>query len=486
MKNTKAVLSICAHFWLAKTRLTSVTLTLATLMLMLATVTTWGTAQTYRDLHDFANGNDGSSPMGVLAQVRNGSIYGTTEGSGASGCGVVFMITPRGKETVGAAFDGGVDGCTPIGGLTLALDGNLYGTTEYGGGSMNCEGGCGTIFGGSPGVFGSLTTLFAFYSSYSGPGVYPLTAPILGSDHALYDSTFANGYGNWNETIYRLTTSGGFTVLVRGTGSTAPLLQGTDRNFYGTSADSTLGQGAIFQVTSQGNLTIIYEFDGTHGATPNSGALIQGTDNKLYGTTKGGGMYGAGVIYQLTPQGVFTVLHDFGDPNYPNDGSYPDAGLLQATNGNLYGVTTYGGSNGYGVIFQLTPDGNYSILYNFDGTHGANPESTLLQHTNGKLYGLAASGGAYGYGVVYNLDMGLSPFISAVSAWGKVASTAEFLGQGFTGTTSVAINGIQASFTVISDTYIRATVPPGATTGYVTVSTPTGVLTSNVPFHVIQ
>lgn len=89
-------------------------------------------------------------------------------------------------------------------------------------------------------------------------------------------------------------------------------------------------------------------------------------------------------------------------------------------------------------------------------------------------------------GTLFRLSTGLGPFVTFVRAAGKVGQTGGTLGQGFTGTTSVAINGIQASFTVISDTFITATVPPGATTGYVTVTTPTGVLTSNVPFQVIQ
>lgn len=486
MKNTKAVLLIRAHLWLATPSLTSVGLTLATLMLIVATVTTWGTAQTYKDLHNFGNLNDGSSPIGVLAQGRNGSIYGTTQGGGGTtGCGVVFVITPRGGEAVGAAFDGGADGCNPYGGMTLALDGNLYGTTEFGGGSMNCGGGCGTIFKGSPGVFGSLTTLFSFYNSYYGPGVFPLAPPILGRDHALYGSTWGIGYGlPGQEAIYRLTLQG-LSRLATPISTTAPLLQGADGNFYGTSVDTAYVDGAVFQMTPQGNLTFIYNFDGAHGATPNSGALIQGTESSFYGTTQRGGTYGEGVIFQLTPQGVVTVLHNFGDPNFLNDGTNPYAGLLQATDGNFYGVTASGGSYGYGVIFQLRPDGTYSTLYNFDGTHGAAPESTPLQHTNGKIYGLASSGGAYGYGVVYSFDMGLSPFVTAVSNWGKVASTGEFLGQGFTGTTSVSFNGTATTFNVVSDTYLTAKVPSGAATGFVTVTTPTGVLTSNVPFHVI-
>ncbi len=178
------------------------------------------------------------------------------------------------------------------------------------------------------------------------------------------------------------------------------------------------------------------------------------------------------------------MLHNFPDPNYPNDGCSPDAGLVQATDGNFYGVTVAGGTTGNGVIFQITPAGAYSILYNFDGTHGANPESTPMQHTNGKIYGLTYGGGTCRQGVVYSFDMGLGPFVSLVSTTGKVGKTVEVLGQGFTGTTAVSFNGTAATFKVGSDTYLKATVPSGATTGSVTVTTPGGTLTSNKPFRV--
>jgi uncharacterized repeat protein (TIGR03803 family) len=151
---------------------------------------------------------------------------------------------------------------------------------------------------------------------------------------------------------------------------------------------------------------------------------------------------------------------------------------LYATDGNFYGVTVGGGTQNRGTVFQIIPNGEYSILYNF-GTDGSWPGATPMQHTNGKIYGVA-------YEVVYSFDMGLGPFVAFVRSAGRVGQTGGILGQGFTGTTSVVLNGIPANFTVVSDTFIEATVPQGATTGYVTVTTPTGVLKSNVPFHVIQ
>jgi uncharacterized repeat protein (TIGR03803 family) len=269
----------------------------------------------------------------------------------------------------------------------------------------------------------------------------------------------------------------------------APLLQGIDGNFYGTTYNGgTYGDGTDFKMTAKGVVKVVYNFDGTHGETPES-PLIQGSDGNFYGTTEYGGSNGGatsgGVVLKLTPQGALTVLHNFPDPNYPNDGGEPLAGLLQATDGNFYGVTSGGGTMGYGVIFQITPAGGYSILYNFDKAHGGGPESSPMQHTNGKLYGVTSYGGPRpSVGVFYSFDMGLGPFVSLVSASGKIGKTVEVLGQGFTGTTAVAFNGTAAAFKVVSDTYLTATVPTGATTGFVTVTTPSGTLTSNKQFRV--
>ncbi len=137
-------------------------------------------------------------------------------------------------------------------------------------------------------------------------------------------------------------------------------------------------------------------------------------------------------------------------------------------------------------MFQITSSGTLTVLHNFDGSDGAEPESALLQGTTGTFYGTTYLEGAHHNGTTFSLSTGLAPFVAFVHAAGRVGQTGGILGQGFTGTTSVSLNGIPASFTVVSDTYITAMVPAGATTGYVTVTTPSGTLTSNVPFHVIK
>jgi uncharacterized repeat protein (TIGR03803 family) len=179
------------------------------------------------------------------------------------------------------------------------------------------------------------------------------------------------------------------------------------------------------------------------------------------------------------------------------DGANPEAGLLQASDGKIYGTTVFGGHEGEGSIFSITTDGTVTTLYSFpsfDHVDGANPFG-LMQHTDGKFYGTTSEGGtsincdsfdSIGCGTVFSLDLGLGPFVTFVVPSGKIDSVIEILGTGLTGTTAVSFNGVPASsFNVVRGTLIKATLPTGATTGPVTVTTSTGTLTSNVNFTVL-
>jgi uncharacterized repeat protein (TIGR03803 family) len=253
----------------------------------------------------------------------------------------------------------------------------------------------------------------------------------------------------------------------------------------------------VFKITASGTLSVLYDFDFTHGGRPIS-PLVQGSDGSFYGTTSTGGAPGAGVIFKITSSGTLTVLHVM---NGTTDGGYPTAGLVQATDGNFYGVNSQGGTNacitgsGCGTIFKISPRSPYAytVLYNFDGTGGSYPAVTLLQHTNGTLYADTNVGGTGNVlpcmtgqcGVFYSFNLGLEPFVSLVSTSGKVGNTIGILGQGFTGTTGVSFNGTPATvFKVRSGTFLTATVPSGATTGFVTVTTPRRPLKSNKKFRV--
>jgi uncharacterized repeat protein (TIGR03803 family) len=244
-------------------------------------------------------------------------------------------------------------------------------------------------------------------------------------------------------------------------------------------------------MTKAGVVTASYNFDcsGNGGWEP-FGQLFEDNKGYLYGTTSTGGAYNEGTIYKLDPTlSVETVLHSFGST--PNDGYGAFGGVLQGSDGNFYGSTPHGGVYSCGTVYQLTPSGGYTQLYDFPiALFGCPyPVNAPFQNTNGAFFGGTLYGSSYGaiYGTLYTLDMGLGPFITFVRAQGKVGTTAQILGQKLTGAISVTFNGVPAtSFKVVKDTYLIAVVPSGATTGRVVVTTPTRALTSNRNFRVTQ
>ena len=432
---------------------------------------------------------------GILAQGRDGNLYSSScrnnEDSG-SGDGTAYSITPTGVLT---AFPLNEGMACPTGGLTLASDGNFYGTAAY----INNRGTydlTGAIFKLTPN--GEIKALHKFDGSDG--GAYPTAPPIQAADGNFYGTTeitdFTNGIPTGNGTIYRLTSSGAFSTIyvfdfIHGARPFDPLVQGTDGYFYGTAqSGGVFGGGVIFKATSSGQIAILHSIGGNYGFADAVAPLIQGSDGNFYGTLSAGGDSGNGLVFQVTPAGKLTTLHSM---NGITDGADTFAGLIQATDGNFYGVNSRGANShchyGCGTIFRLTPAGEFTVLYSFDGATGRNPESTLIQHTNGLLYGATSAGGIgdvghcgtqnSGCGVFFSLDIGLAPFVRLVNTTAKVGGTVQILGEDFTGTTDVSVNGTAATFTVVSDTYLTAKVPSGATSGFVTVTTPGGTLTSN-------
>lgn len=472
-----------------------VTLAVATLVLT-ATFSTPLRAQTYSDLYNFGtNANDPINPQvsGVIGQGRDGELYSTTPFGGSNGQGAAFKISPTG--TLSRIFDFTLTasgGTNPFGGMTLGTDGNFYGTTKTGGPFSY-----GTLF--KLSSSGVLTTQYDFGTCVypCNEGTYPISPPIEGSDGNYY-GTVPNTITGYNfGVVYKLTSAGKYSTLYAFDGTLgynpeAPLMQATDGNLYGTTAlggktvTSCYGPngscGTVFKITTGGKLTTIYEFDQTHGAGP-LGPVIQGTDGNFYGTTSAGGSSGLGVIFKLTSAGVITVLHNF----IGSDGETPQAGLIQANDGNFYGVASGGGSLGYGTIFKVTStsDHTFSVLYDFDQTHGQTPEATLFQNTNGILYGDTNLGGSKSSGVFYSLNIGAAEFAKLQTLSGKVGTQVSILGQGFIGSTAVSFGGVNATvFTVVSDNYVTANVPTGGKTGTVIVVRPSGNLNSIQQFKV--
>ena len=454
------------------------------LIVMLLATRVISTAQTFTTLVNF-DGSNGIATNSLVAsslvQATNGSLYGTTNSGGMYNFGTIFKITPAGTLTTIYNFNL-ADGAGPVAGLVQATNGYLYGTTQYGG-----TYGLGTIFKITPA--GDLTTLHSFDST---DGVYPngLVQAANGSLYGTAQAGGANGATSGYGTIFKITPAGLFTPLhnfngTDGQGPTAGLVQATNGALYGTTiAGGTYGNGTVFKITPAGVLTTLYSFcaqsNCADGLEPFAG-LVQATNGYLYGTTIIGGINGAdghGTIFRITPAGALTTMHRFRS----SDGAGPTAGLVQATDGSLYGTTPAGGSNNYGTIFKITTNGTFTSLHSFDAT-GTYPQAGLVQDTNGSFYG-ATSGGGTGDGTLFELSMGLGPFVKTLPTWGEVGSAVKILGTNLTGATSVTFNGTPAVFTVVSAAEITTTVPAGATSGNVQVVTPNATLTSNVAFQV--
>jgi uncharacterized repeat protein (TIGR03803 family) len=446
----------------------------------LAVVIFWvalSTAQTVKEVVVFTGDNELGTPGDILAEGRNAEIYGTCPNVNDTD-GSIFSLTPSGNITNLYTFNF-TTGAAPSAGLSLATDGNFYGTASGGG-----TGRYGTLFRISP--QGTYTVLHNFLGGSDGAG--PEAAPIEASDGNFYGTT-SGASGIFFSTVYKYTRSGTYATIyqfdnAQGESIGAPLVQGSDGNLYGTANQGGAAKnGSIYKLSTSGTLLYLYSFPGgKYGEFPSG--LIQASDGNFYGTTSYGGTTGRyGTVFKMDQLGEVSILYKF---KGSSDGSRPTAGVMQATDGNLYGTTSARGANGYGSIFQLSLTGKFKLLYSFPAAIGQNP-SGLVQHTNGLFYGSLQLGSTYGYGTIYSLDMGLGPFITFVRSIGKVGQTVEILGHALEGTTEVTFNGVPASsFTVVSETYMTAVVPSGATTGPMVVTTQSGALTSNKAFRILE
>ncbi|MGA9304306.1 MAG: choice-of-anchor tandem repeat GloVer-containing protein, partial [Candidatus Sulfotelmatobacter sp.] len=425
-------------------------------------------AQTFSDLFNF-DGPDGAFPQSILVQGTDGNFYGTTSG----GSGTVFRMSSAGTLTTLYSFCAQTncpDGSQPYAGLVQGSDGNFYGTAA-GGGTHNG----GTVFKITP--EGKLTTLYQFCSETDcKDGDQPYGALIQGVSGNFFGTTSTGGANNQG-TVFKLTPSGTLTTLYSfcaqtncpdGSQPYAGLVQGSDGNFYGTTysggglqgiacvndlIDGVAGCGTIFKVTPGGRLTTLHRFDGD-GAHARGG-LVQGTNGNFYGTTT----YGSsalgntttwGTVFEITPLGALRTLFVF---TGSRENGVSVATLIQATDDNFYGTTNFGGVHLNGTIFNISAAGTLTTLHSFDGADGLMPSGPIVQATDGSFYGTTLWGGNlrcpyYGCGTIFHLSVGLGPFVSLVRSFGTVGRTAQILGQGFTGTTAVSFNGTAASFTV--------------------------------------
>ncbi|HKD11583.1 MAG TPA: choice-of-anchor tandem repeat GloVer-containing protein [Thermoanaerobaculia bacterium] len=356
-------------------------------------------------LHSFAGPGsvgDGSSPASALIQGSDGNFYGTTTAGGLaySDLGTVFKMTPAGDVTILHSFAGGADGYSPFAALVQsAADGKLYGTTPFEG-----SGGGGTVFRLSTDGM-NFQTLHGFSAATDGAGP---SAALVAANGKFYgttrEGTGTNQYGN----VFSIDSSGAFAVVKSfgasdGHGPLASLILATDGKLYGT---TNLGgandRGTVFKIDFAGNLTTLHSFAGADGANPVANVL-QGTDGNFYGTTSAGGANDRGTVFKMTPAGAITTLENFGDPS---TGYEPDASVVQASDGNLYGTTFWGGPGNFGTIFKLTLAGTRTVFHNFTGDDGSQPWAQLVQASDGKLYGTGSRGGASGWGTAFSLTLG--------------------------------------------------------------------------------
>ncbi len=310
----------------------------------------------------------------------------------------------------------------PFAGLTQATDGNFYGTTWQGGvdpgeGEGN---GPGTVFKSTAGE-NDVTLLYSFCSlANCADGDDPLAPLMQAKDGNFYGTTFdggAKGYG----TVFEITSQGELTTLhsfgyADGAGPVAGLVQAENGNFYGTTLyGGAHGAGAVFEITSGGKLTTLYSFCSQKGCADGTGpyaGLVQAKDGNFYSTTYGGGAQNHGTVFEITPAGKLTTLYSFCSQKKCADGADPYAGVIQATDENFYGTTSKGGASKWGTVFAITAGGKLTTLHSFclqkNCTDGADPVGGLVQASNGILYGTTAKGGVYENGTVFSLSLGSS------------------------------------------------------------------------------
>ncbi|MGA3056216.1 MAG: choice-of-anchor tandem repeat GloVer-containing protein [Candidatus Korobacteraceae bacterium] len=397
-------------------------------------------AQTVTVLHNFA-GSDGANPAVGLVLATDGNLYGTasTGGNNGTNAGTAFKITTSGTLTTLYNFcqlqycD---DGAQPMQ-IIQGRDGNFYGVTISG---ANGETG-GVIFKLTPSGSESVPAKFCngTYGCGSGPqvGSHP-TSLMQANDGNFYGVTSDAGLYSTGGLWQLVANGGGFTSLyifssTYGVNPSVTLVQGADGQLYGVAyyggnglPDCASSCGTVFKLTLSGNPTLLHSFclqtNCTDGAEPTA-ALVRGSDGNFYGTTSAGGANYAGVIFKVTPNGTYTILHSFAAAG---EGNSVVAPMIQGSDGNFYGTSNGGGAHGLGTIFEISPSGDFTTLYNFQGSDGANPQGGLVE-VNGTFYGTTYAGGANNDGTVFKFQPVYYTLTVTTTGQGSVTSTDGFI-----------------------------------------------------------
>jgi uncharacterized repeat protein (TIGR03803 family) len=449
----------------------------------------------------FFGGNDGNAPQSGLSLGFDGYFYGTTEEGGAARKGNVFKFGAGGMTPL-YEFQDGTDGAYPWATPIQAPDGNIYGVTNNGTNQ-------GRIYKITPsGVF----SVIAIAPSET---VAPL---VLANDGNMYGTTPYGGTSNQG-TVFQLTTKGKLKVIhsfgADGLHPSGPVLQAADGKLYGTTPwGGTSGEGTVWVMTTGGGgYKVLHNFTGPEGENPSSG-LVQGSDKFLYSVASTDSANGAGTLFKISTNGkTFSVLYNF---NKVSGGYTPLGTPMIHTNGTIYGVTLTGGTQfpAYGVLYSfnnnLKPFASLVVIWSGKiGTQvgilgqgfssatgvkfGTGPGTfTVLSDT----YMVASPAAGATTGIVTVLEPGgnlvsiqtfkVLPTISSFSPTsGPVGTSVVITGASLSQTTAVTFGGVKAtSFTVNSDTQVTAVVPTNAKTGKIGITTPGGKATSTKTFTV--
>ena len=358
----------------------------------------------YNKKVDFSGLVSGSNPQGSVTQATNGKIYGMSYDGGTDDLGVLFeydFATSTFNKKVN--FGQAINGRYPLGALVKATDGKLYGTTIQGGNND-----CGVLF-----QYDPYTHIYSKKIDFDSiiHGHLPRAALIQATDGMLYGITQKGGINNlgvmfqYNPTTNTFVKKIDFDGSLKGSEPWGALFQANDGMLYGVTASGGLNNfGVLFQydiVTSTYNKKI--DFNGINNGKAPIGALIQAIDTKLYGVTNEGGLNNMGVIFQydISSNNLLKKI----DFDGATKGRNPTGSLIEATDGNLYGITGWGGINDFGVLFQYNAGtNNYTKKIDFNGLNNGQIPGKLIQASNGNLYGTTAIGGLYNKGVLFEYN----------------------------------------------------------------------------------
>jgi uncharacterized repeat protein (TIGR03803 family) len=430
-----------------------------------------GLAQGFKLLHTDTQADAG--PHTLIQNPADGFFYGTCQTGGddfPNGC--VFKMDATGNVSLIHSFAGAPsDGGRPVTALFLNDDGLLYGTTTKGGANDQ-----GTVFKLDPS--GGSYAFLSQPAQCASAGADPEASLFKADDGNLYLPLAACGSTSDIGTVDRVDPSLSETRIAGFSGLTGPVvaphgqvIQGADGKLYGTALGNTAlpgKHGGVYRVPIAGGLVeTVHSFAAGEGAnTTVSAPLLLASDGNFWGTTKmatnsAGVAVSTGTIFRLEPDGTFQTMHAFTGP----DGRLPVAGLIQASDGYLYGTTLQGGTLNRGVIFRIDLDGNFTLLANVaDAGMGLGPWSELLEASDGKLYGTTqAGGGALGFGTIYSIDL-TQTITDVVPNSGPSAGFTPITidGTGFLSGAGVYVGLNRATaVSVPGSTHIHATTPAG-------------------------